>query len=214
MEIINLSPPIGSKIRKINNAIQTWEYNKGVSKKMAFRVDNPNYHGLANVIEGLTNIPIARTLNKMNNLEEAITGNHEMWQRVALIAGWNRWNIGIKDEELEAAKTEVKAERKAEKEEQKRIEKEKKKQEEIDRKKKEGIKTVRCSGIRSNGERCALTTETKEQSWKCQPHREFKDGMDLDGDGKKEYRCTGIKTNGERCKNRTENKNKKCYAHQ
>ena len=214
LEMINLSPPIGSKIRKINNAIQTWEYNKGVSKKMAFRVDNPNYHGLANVIEGLTNIPIARTLNKMNNLEEAITGNHEMWQRVALIAGWNRWNIGIKDEELEAAKTEVKAERKAEKEEQKRIEKEKKKQEEIDRKKKEGIKTVRCSGIRSNGERCALTTETKEKSWKCQHHREFKDGMDLDGDGKKEYRCTGIKTNGERCKNRTENKNKKCYAHQ
>ena len=214
MQMINLSPPIGSKIRKINNAIQTWEYNKGVSDKMPFRVDNPNYHGIASVIEGLTNIPIARTLNKMNNLEEAITGNHELWQRIALATGWNRWNIGVVDEELEAARAEVKEERKAEKEELKRKEKEKKKQEEIDRKKREGIKTVRCSGIRSNGERCALTTETKEKSWKCMHHMDFEDGMDLDGDGKKEYRCTGIKTNGERCKNRTENKNKKCYAHQ
>ena len=40
----------------------------------------------------------------MNNLEEAITGNHDLWQRVALVSGWNRWDIGVKDEELEEAK--------------------------------------------------------------------------------------------------------------
>jgi hypothetical protein len=43
---------------------------------------------------------------------------------------------------------------------------------------------------------------------------EFKDGMDLDGDGVKEYRCTATTSSGSRCKNKTENKNKKCYAHQ
>ena len=34
------------------------------------------------------------------------------------------------------------------------------------RKKKEGIKTVQCSGTRSNGEPCKLTTETKKETWK------------------------------------------------
>ena len=85
---------------------------------------------------------------------------------------------------------------------------------EEERKKREGIKTVQCSGIRSNGQRCGLTTETKAKTWKCMHHMEFSDGMDRDGDGLKEYRFTAIKTNGQRCNNKTENKNKKCYAHQ
>ena len=85
---------------------------------------------------------------------------------------------------------------------------------EEEEKKKKGIKTVRCSGIRSNGTRCKLTTETAAKTFLCVHHKPFKDGSDTDGDGKKEYRCTATKSNGQRCKNKTENKNKKCYAHQ
>ena len=166
------------------------------------------------MIEAATNVPLARVVNKANNLEEAITGNHELWQRVALTLGWNRWQIGVEDEELEAAKAEAKQIRKEERERKKKIEKEAKKKIEEEKKKEEGIKTVRCSGIRSNGERCGNTTETKADTWTCVHHRAFKDGSDTDGDGKKEYRCTATKTNGKRCKNKTENENKKCYAHQ
>ena len=81
-------------------------------------------------------------------------------------------------------------------------------------KKEKGIKTVRCSGIRSNGERCGNTTETADKTYLCYHHAEFTDGMDRDNDGIKEYRCTATKKDGNRCKNKTENKNKKCYAHQ
>ena len=38
-----------------------------------------------------------------------------MWQRVALIGGWNKWDIGVKDEELEQAKQEAKQEKKEKK---------------------------------------------------------------------------------------------------
>jgi len=224
-EIINISPPLGSKLRLIRNAIKTTEYNQGVGEKLKYRIENPTYHSIAAVIEASTNLPVARTLNKANNLEEAITGNHDLWQRAAMLGGWSKWDVGVKDEELEAAKQEVKAERKAvkdakrkEKREQEKIEKQKEKaakeKAEKERKEKEGIKTVRCSGTRSNGERCKLTTETAAKTWKCMHHMEFKDGMDRDGDGVKEYRCTAIKLNGKRCNNKTENKNKKCYAHQ
>jgi len=219
IEAINYSPPVGSKLRKIMNAIKTWEYNKGVPEKIPYRIENPIYSVVANIIEALTNIPLARVVNKANNVEEALTGNHELWQRIALISGWNRWDIGVTDEELEAAKEEVKEDRKEKKkiekeqkkiDEQKIINEEKKKEEED--KKKEGIKSVRCSGTKSNGEKCSIMVETKAKTAKCMYHRSYneKEGSDRDGDGIKEFRCLGIKNDGNQCKNRTENKNKKC----
>ena len=220
-EAISLSPPIGSKVRKVVNAYSTKEFGRDISGKLKFRLENPKLQAATGVIEGLTNIPLNRLLNKANNLEEAITGQHELWQRAALVAGWNKWDIGIKDEEVEEAKEEVKVEKEEKKKEekkQKKIEKEKIKEEEKKkeekRKKDEGIKTLRCSGIRSNGQRCNMRGETKKKKFLCVYHKEFKEGSDTDGDGKKEYRCTATKANGQRCKNRTENENKKCYAHQ
>ena len=209
-EAVNLSPPMGTKMRKIMQAVRTEEWNKGVSKEIGWRIENPNLSIAANWVEALTNLPVARIIHKANNIEEALTGNHQLWQKIALISGWSKWSLGVEDEELEKAKVKVKEQRAADKKTEK---KEKKKQEEIDKKKK-GIKTVRCSGIRSNGKRCSLTTETKAKTWKCIHHMDFKDGMDRDNDGIKEYRCTATTSSGKRCRNKTENKNKKCYAHQ
>jgi len=221
-EAVNLSPPMGAKLRKLIQAYKMKEFGRTATRdKLKYRLENPKLASAVSLIEGVTNIPLARLLNKANNLEEAITGNHETWKRVAMVLGWSRWELGLKDEEVEAAREEVKEEKKVEKEikreekkEEKRKEKEEQKKKEEEEKKKKGIKTVRCSGVRSNGERCKLTTETAAKTFLCVHHKPFKDGSDTDGDGKKEYRCTATKSNGQRCKNKTENKNKKCYAHQ
>jgi predicted kinase len=203
LEALNLSPPIGAKLRKIYNAIKTEQYNVGVSEEIGFRIENPNVRKWSSLIEALTNVPTERLQRKVNNLEEAITGNHLMWQRVALSLGWSMWDIGVKDEELEEAKSTAKSKRKEKKKEEKKKEREDK-----------GLKQVRCSATKSNGKRCGMTTYTDKKKWICVHHKPFKDGSDTDGDGKKEYRCTANKANGQRCKNKTENKNKKCYAHQ
>ena len=224
-EAVNLSPPLGTKMRKIMQAIRTEEYNKGVSKEIGLRIENPNLSIAANWVEALTNAPVARLINKANNVEEALTGNHELWQKVALLSGWSKWSLGVEDEELEKAKAKVKEKkeeskkikREVDKEIRKVIKEDKKKREEKaeeERKKKEGIKTVRCSGSNSSGGRCGLTTETNKKSWKCFHHASFKEGQDRDGDGKKEYRCTGTTSSGTRCRNKGEyGKSKKCYAH-
>tara|TARA_R110002012_G_scaffold148924_3_gene307906 strand:- start:377 stop:7255 length:6879 start_codon:yes stop_codon:yes gene_type:complete len=211
-DIMSFSPPIGSKLRKIMNAIYTTDYNKGVAEEIGWRIENPRLSIWANIIEASTNIPIARLINKTNNLEEAITGNHKLWQRIALASGWNRWDVGIKDVELEEAKDEAKETRKEEKKQEK-IDKKKK---EEDDKKKQGIKQVRCSGVKSNGQRCGIMVETKSKTAKCTYHKSYdpNKGSDRDNDGIKEYQCKGMTSSGNRCKNRTENKNKKCYAHQ
>jgi hypothetical protein len=214
IEVINLSPPIGSKVRKIVNAYYADSWNEGVSEELGWRIENPKLNMATNIIEALTNIPLARVQNKANNLEEAITGNHETWKRVAMTLGWNRWDIDAEDEELEAAKDAAAEKNKEKKKIIKEEEKIEKKKEEEKEKKEKGIKTIRCSGRKSSGDRCGLTTETTAKTWKCFHHMKFTDGMDRDGDGIKEYRCKGRTKAGSRCKNKTENKSKKCYAHQ
>ena len=223
--LIGFSPPIGTKIRKVNNAIKTWRYNKGVGAELGLRIENPTFSIIGNLIEAGTNIPIARIINKVNNLEEAITGNHEAWQRIALISGWDKWSIGIKDEELEAAKAIAKEKRKIESKRISDIKKEIKKKEEAiikaeeekikkEENEKKGIKTVRCSGTNSSGKRCGITTETADKTWKCSNHAKFIEGSDRDNDGIKEYQCTGTTSSGKRCKNKGEyGEAKKCYAH-
>ena len=216
LEATQLSPPIGSKLRKIMNAIYSYEYNKGVPEKMGVSIDNPILNVVGNVIEATTNFPLARVVRKAQNLEEAINGNHEMWKRVALIGGWDKWSLDIKDEDLEQAKTEVKQEKEDKKKAEDKAKKEEKKKKEEQEKKDKGIKEVRCSAIKSNGERCKIMVETKNKTAKCTYHKAYKEGeaSDRDNDGIKEYRCTAITGSGKRCKNRTENTNKKCYAHQ
>jgi len=223
LEAVQLSPPIGSKLRKIMSAIYSYEYNKGVPEKMGVSVDNPILNVVGNLIEATTNMPLARVVRKAQNVEEAINGNHETWKRVALILGWDKWSLDVKDEELERAKTEVKQEkkekkaeeRKAKKEEQKKADKDAKTKEE-EEKKKQGIKEVRCSGTKSNGNRCSIMIETKAKTAKCMYHKTYKpnEGSDNDGDGIKEYQCKSVTGSGKRCKNRTEHRSKKCYAHQ
>ncbi len=210
IDAINLSPPVGSKVRKIVSSAKTLAYNKGISKEIGFRIENPVLVAAATAIEAVTNIPLGRLVNKANNVEEAVTGNHKLWQRVALLLGWDKWTLGIKDEELEQAKQDAKETRNNRRKKEKQVQQKKEEQE----KKRKGIKTVRCSGVNSAGKRCGLTTETADKTWKCFHHATFKDGMDRDGDGIKEYRCTAKKADGSRCKNKTENKNKRCYAHQ
>jgi ATPase subunit of ABC transporter with duplicated ATPase domains len=169
--------------------------------------------------EALFNAPTNRGERKIDNIKVALDEQNEWWQRVLAFGGWSKWDSGVGQRE--------KAEEKAEKEAQKKIEKENKKiedkkrkdeekKQEQERKEKEGIKQVRCSGTKSNGERCSIMIETKASRAKCTYHKSYKsnEGSDRNNNGVKEYQCKANTSSGRRCRNRTENTNKKCYAHQ
>ena len=159
--MLNYSPPIGSKLRKVYNAIKTEQYNKGVSEEIGFRIENPNIRAVSSVIEAATNLPAERLVRKANNLEEAVTGNHLLWQRIALSLGWNMWDIGVKDEELEAAKADARKTRNA-----------RRKKERDQKKKEEDAKKpprVRCTAIKKKGGRCK--NQTRNASKRCYAHQ-------------------------------------------
>jgi hypothetical protein len=113
MQLLGFSPPVGSKVRKIYGAIQTEQFNKGVSEKRGFTLDNPTWSSWGNVIEGFTNVPIGRMANKMLNIDNALDSQNEWWERAALLLGWNTWDLGIKDPDIEAARKEVKQDKKS-----------------------------------------------------------------------------------------------------
>jgi hypothetical protein len=164
-EAINLSPPIGSKMRKLMGAIRTEKWNPGVSKEIGFRIENPNLSIAANWTEALTNIPVARVVNKANNVEEALNSNHDIWQRVAMVSGWSRWSVGVEDEELKAAKDAAKEKRA----EEKKKEREKKKEEKKKEEQKKAPKRYKCRKRKADGNRCKNTTTHKSQY--CYAHR-------------------------------------------
>ena len=225
VEALNLSPPIGSKARKFVSAQKTWNYNRDVIKEMdTFDLDNPVWQSVGNVVSAVTNVPMDRLINKTNNVREALNDENEDWQRVALMLGWNKWDLGVKSDKVEQAKTNVKIKKKEakkikdQKKKEERKEKEKIKNEaiqnEIDevveeekvQQKKGELKDPKCSNVNSKGVRCK--NSVAKAGDKCTIHEDVEQRVD----GKK-TQCTKIKSGGKRCKMQTSNKSGLCYYH-
>ena len=109
MEMLQLSPPIGIKARKLSSAQKTMDFNKKVIEEMdTFDIDNPVYSAISNLVEATTNIPLARLHRKTMNLREAANAENEWWQRLAMSLGWSRWDVGVENKEVENIKQKIK----------------------------------------------------------------------------------------------------------
>tara|TARA_R110001592_G_scaffold193702_1_gene441005 strand:- start:208 stop:2004 length:1797 start_codon:yes stop_codon:yes gene_type:complete len=205
IDLLNISPPIGSKVRKLYSASKTYKYNKDVIPEMGFRLDNPATLGVAKVISAFTNLPADRVVQKLLNIKNASNADFENWQRIAMFMGLSNWSVGAKDEKLEAEIDAI----------EKRVKKEKKKsnnapQVEANKKKqaqerKEG-KTVKCAAVSKSGNRCR--TEVESGGSFCTVHAKVKQNKS----GKK-TQCKKIKKGGKRCKMQTSASSGYCYYH-
>jgi hypothetical protein len=113
MEGLNISPPIGSKARKVYSATQTYKFNKDAIKEMGFDINNPAYEAVGNLVSGTTNVPLDRAVKIVDNVKGSLDRENAAWQRIALLLGWNRWDLDIPDREVEKVKRDIKK-RKAE----------------------------------------------------------------------------------------------------
>jgi len=223
IEGLQLSPPIGSKVRKLRSAGRSWSYNRDVIKKMNFfDIDNPVWDAIGNVVSAFTNAPMDRLVNKTKNIREALNEDNATWQRIALMLGWNRWDLNIKSDKIELVKTIVKEEKKQkakEKREAKKKEEEAVKQLEIDNtikkeieeekeaeKKGEKKKEYTCVNVNSKGKRCNIVVP--KAGMRCTIHEKVEQRTD----GKKSQ-CKKIKSDGKRCRMQTSNKSGLCYYH-
>jgi hypothetical protein len=97
-ELTKLSPPISAKLSRINQAARSYQWDKKDMIEKGWSLDNPAYLASANVIAALTNIPLDRAVKKTNNVVQATSQDLETWERLALLGGWQDWEIGIDEE--------------------------------------------------------------------------------------------------------------------
>jgi len=96
LELLNISPQIGSKARKIVSGERAYKWDSEAIPFMStLNSKNPLWLATAPVIEGLTNVPLNRILTKINNLKEASNDQNEAWQRVGVSLGWSSWDLGV-----------------------------------------------------------------------------------------------------------------------
>jgi len=93
IELLNLSPPISSKIKKVVSANRTFQWNKKEIKEKGFAIDNPAALALGNLVSASTNIPLDRGIKKITNIKDALDSENEDWMRIANALGWAKWEL-------------------------------------------------------------------------------------------------------------------------
>ena len=119
LSLFNISPPIGSKARKIHSAIQTRKFEKDEIAARGWgvvadgRLDlGPNWSILGKVLSAAVSVPLDRVVDELTSISEAFDARNKAWQRIALALGWKTWDVGAIEENAEAIKAAAKKERK------------------------------------------------------------------------------------------------------
>jgi hypothetical protein len=109
-DLFGFSPPLDSKIRKLKSAANTLSWDQKRMEEEGFGLNNPAYLAGAQVVSALTNIPLDRAIQKINNLRAIVSDSSEKWQKVALSLGWGTWDVGlpyygVEDKEIQTPQT-------------------------------------------------------------------------------------------------------------
>ena len=95
LEVVRISPPIASKLQKMQSAGRAFDWNIDEIKSKGFSLDNPVFLAGGNVVSASTNIPLDRVVKKLNNLKAASDAEVATYKRIALLMGWNEWELGL-----------------------------------------------------------------------------------------------------------------------
>jgi len=118
MEMLNFSPVVGIKARKVVNAEKTLNYNKKIIEEMnTFDIDNPQWSAVTNYVEAATNAPVNRLYQKSINLRNAMDNDYTAFQRALFFSGYTTWSLGLEDtKKMKDIKESVKGKKKSKKE--------------------------------------------------------------------------------------------------
>ena len=198
IQFANLSPSIGSKLRKVYSSIKTYKFNKETIDYMSlWDPANPAWLAVANLIEAVTNAPTGQAVEMINNLFAISDDENEWWQNLALLLGWNTWDVDVK---VKSYKIRDKAKKFIN-----NMEKEAKNIEAYNKEVKEGKKDLKCVAAAKDG-RCGNIAI--EGTMYCTVHEKVEQRED-----EKEFRCKGKRTNGEQCNMMTTSKSGYCVYH-
>jgi len=98
LSLLDISPPIDSKIAKLRSFGLTLDYDMKEIQEKGFSLDNPAYLAGGKVVSAASNIPLDRVFQKYDNIAAALSEDTENWQKVALLLGWREWQLEVNKE--------------------------------------------------------------------------------------------------------------------
>ena len=210
MEMLNFSPVVGIKARKIVNAEKTLNYNKKVIDEMeTFDIDNPQWSAVTNYTEAFTNIPLNRLYNKTQNVRQALNNDHATWERTLMFLGWSQYNLDLENKKMEGIKEDIKVKSKIESKKKAKIKREEKKKTDLKEKEAEGIEKQKKEKKEGKQVTCLVCKIPVVKGKKyCTIHEK----AEQRSDGKKRQ-CRKRKKDGKRCNMQTSSKSGYCYYH-
>jgi len=105
LELTKISPPVSSKINKLRAASRSYSWDKKEMKEGGLSIDNPANLAIGNIVSAVTNIPLDRVVKKVQHIKAASDSEIDTYKRIFLLAGWSKWELGIKDAKKSKTKT-------------------------------------------------------------------------------------------------------------
>jgi hypothetical protein len=102
-DLLNISPPIGSKFGMLDRAGDELKFDK-TGEGFKFKLGNPSLEASLMTIQATTNAPVYSPYQNMFNLRYALSDQYETWQRVLMGAGWTPYSVGVETEEKKKKK--------------------------------------------------------------------------------------------------------------
>ena len=110
IEATSISPPINSKLRKLESAGKTFTYKQSKEKVFTegFSLENPAFLAGGRVLSATTNIPADRVVQKLDHIYTAMQPETELWQGIALSLGWGEWELGMIEKQTKTSPRKIK----------------------------------------------------------------------------------------------------------
>ena len=128
LQVANLSPPIGSKLKKIYSALRGEQYGKELLEQRGLDLTangrlnlSPSYSVLGSLASGTANIPLDRMYAEIQSMSEMLDERNTIYQRLALSLGFRTWDVNAKNEEDDLIKAQIKETRKTKQKEKAKV---------------------------------------------------------------------------------------------
>ena len=96
-DLLNISPPIGSKFGMLDRAGDRLKFDK-TGEGFKFELGNPSLEASLMSIQAITNAPVYSPYQNAFNLKHAMSDQYETWQRFLMATGWTPYSVGIETE--------------------------------------------------------------------------------------------------------------------
>jgi len=97
-KIFDLMPPVDRKVTQIRQALYVFDYEMDEVRDAGVSLDNPATMAGARIISATANIPLDQAMRLYEQAKGVVSDETELWQKLALIMGWDAWTLNIEED--------------------------------------------------------------------------------------------------------------------